>query len=144
MRLDQKAMCHLIGIASTQVIGLREFFGSDTKSFHIGRAAQSGLLSALLAEQGFTSTDQALEAKRGWANVVIGSGIPRLDHYIAELGTVWEIERNAFKPFPCGIVCHPAIDASIQLHNEMQASGKNIEDIAIVTEKVHPLVIELT
>ncbi|GAB7348789.1 hypothetical protein MBLNU459_g7511t1 [Dothideomycetes sp. NU459] len=137
-------MSHAIGLASVQVVGLREMFGSDTKSFHPGRAAQCGLTAALCAEQGFTSSEQALEAKRGWANVVAGGGAPQLDRYIAELGIVWETERNAFKPFPCGIVCHPAIDACIQLHNEMDKAGKRVEDIASVMEWVHPLVIELT
>lgn len=102
MNLDEGKMAHAIGLASTQNVGLREMFGSDTKSFHPGRAAQSGLLAALCAEKGFTSSPQALEAKRGWANVVAGGGTPKLDKYLRELGTVWEIERNAFKPFPCG------------------------------------------
>lgn len=145
MKLDAEQMAHAIGIASVQVIGLREMFGSDTKSFHPGRAAQSGLLAALCAEKGFTSSLQALEANRGWANVVVGpGGIPQLDKYIAELGTTWETKANAFKPFPCGIVCHPAIDACIQLSREMQQQGLKVEDIRSVEEKVHPLVIELT
>ncbi|KAJ5461402.1 uncharacterized protein N7458_002954, partial [Penicillium daleae] len=61
---------HAIGLAATQVTGLREMFGSHTKSFHLGRAAQNGLLAAVLAAEGFTSSTSALEAKRGWANVV--------------------------------------------------------------------------
>lgn len=98
MGLDEEAMANAIGLASVQVVGLREMFGSDTKSFHPGRAAQNGLLAALCAQQGFTSSTQALEAKRGWANVVAGGGKPKLDHYLEELGQVWEIESNAFKP----------------------------------------------
>ena len=144
MHLDAEKMAHAIGIASVQVIGLREMFGSDTKSFHPGRAAQSGLMAALLAEQGYTSTLCALEAKRGWANVVAGGGTPQLDKLLAELGYVWEIERNAFKPFPCGIVCHPAIDACIQLHQEMKQAGISVDQIEKVETRVHPLVIELT
>lgn len=144
MKLDEDRMAHAIGIAATQVTGLREMFGSDTKSFHPGRAAQNGLLAALLAEQGFTSSLQALEAKRGWANVVVGGGKPQLEKYISELGSVWEVEKNAFKPFPCGIVCHPAIDGCIQLARDMQQRGANIADIEKVEERVHPLVIELT
>ena len=61
---------HAIGIAATQVTGLREMFGSHTKSFHPGRAAQNGLLAAMLAQNGYESSEEALEAKRGWANVV--------------------------------------------------------------------------
>lgn len=97
MGLSESQMAEAIGIAAVQVIGLREMFGSDTKSFHPGRAAQSGLLAALLAEKGYTSSPKALEAKRGWANVVAGGGTPKLDHSVSELGKVWEIEANAFK-----------------------------------------------
>ena len=144
MHLSEDQMAHAIGIAAVQVIGLREVFGSDTKSFHPGRAAQSGLLAALLAEKGYTSSQATLEAKHGWANVIAGGGTPKLDHYVSELGNKWEIEANAFKPFPCGIVCHPAIDACIQINQEMQSKGLKTQDIKSVEAKVHPLVIELT
>jgi aconitate decarboxylase len=144
MGLSEEQMAQAIGVAAVQVVGLREMFGSDTKSFHPGRAAQSGLLAALLAEQDYTSSSAALEAKRGWANVVAGGGTPRLDEYVAELGKKWEIEANAFKPFPCGIVCHPVIDGCIQLHHEMKSKNIAANEIREVHATVHPLVIELT
>ncbi|GAB1744387.1 hypothetical protein NU219Hw_g1665t1 [Hortaea werneckii] len=144
MGLDEEQMAHAIGLAAVQVIGLREMFGSDTKSFHPGRAAQSGMMAALMAENGYTSSLLGLEAKRGWANVVAGGGTPKLDQYIAELGEKWEIEANAFKPFPCGIVCHPAIDGCIQLYHELQSKDMAVGEIQRVEVRVHPLVIELT
>jgi aconitate decarboxylase len=70
LSLSASQTAHAIGIAATQVTGLREMFGSHTKSFHPGRAAQSGLVAAVLAQGGYTSSQEALEAKRGWANVV--------------------------------------------------------------------------
>ncbi|EAT77363.2 hypothetical protein SNOG_15138 [Parastagonospora nodorum SN15] len=63
-------MQRAIGVASTQVVGMQEFFGSDTKSFHIGCAAQGGMVAALLAQNGYTPSVQALEAKYGWLHVV--------------------------------------------------------------------------
>ncbi|KAK4575405.1 hypothetical protein LTR86_001259 [Recurvomyces mirabilis] len=144
MKLSEEQMAHAIGIASVQVVGLREMFGSDTKSFHPGRAAQGGLLAAVLAEKGYTSSESAIEAKRGWANVVAGGGTPQLQKYVGELGQKWEIEANAFKPFPCGIVCHPAIDAAIQLHHEMERKQLSLNQIDKIELVVHPLVIELT
>lgn len=144
MDLSQEQMAHAIGIAAVQVVGLREMFGSDTKSFHPGRAAQSGLLAAVLAEKGYTSSPQALEAKRGWANVVAGGGTPQLDKLVGQLGQSWEIEANAFKPFPCGIVCHPVIDGCIRVHQQMKEKNFQIEDISKIEARVHPLVIELT
>ncbi|EXK46457.1 hypothetical protein FOMG_00176 [Fusarium oxysporum f. sp. melonis 26406] len=116
---------HAIGLAATQVTGLREMFGSYCKSFHVGRSAQNGLLAAVMAEGGYTSSQGALEAKRGWATVVGTNKPDVLQNLDLWLGTEnedglagqstgrWEILRNSFKPFPCGIVIHPVIDACI-------------------------------
>jgi 2-methylcitrate dehydratase PrpD len=154
--LTTSETAHAIGLAATQVIGLREMFGSHTKSFHPGRAAQCGLVAAVMAQGGYTSSEKTLEAKRGWANVVCSSkaDIPQsLDKWVGgegELSLVnngvgrWEILRNSFKPFPCGIVIHPVIDACIQLHGEIMSNNLDIHNIKSVTAKVHPLVLELT
>jgi aconitate decarboxylase len=151
MGLGREEMRNAIGIAATQVTGLREFFGTDTKAFHVGRAAQNGLLAAMLARGGFTAAETAIEGKRGWANVVVGDGEarPQLERYLSReseegLGQTWEVERNAFKPFPCGIVCHPAIDGCIQIREQMDAAGLKLEEIRMVEIQVHPLVMELT
>lgn len=164
-RLDEGQTAHALGIAATQVIGLREMFGSHTKSFHPGRAAQAGLLAALLAKEGYTSSESALEAKRGWANVVGATKKDTQDNLAKWVGlneaesTVglpvttsagettkgrWEILRNSFKPFPCGIVIHPVIDACAQLHGDMNAAGLQPAEIESVHARVHPLVLELT
>ena len=140
--LDTTKTAHAIGIAATQVTGLREMFGSDTKSFHPGRAAQSGLLAAVLASNGYTSSLTALEAKRGWANVVSASN--ELDKQMGSLGKTWEITKNAYKPFPCGIVVHPIIDGCIQLHADLEKQGKDASAIKSVHARVHHLVLELT
>jgi 2-methylcitrate dehydratase PrpD len=131
-------------------------FGSHCKSFHPGRAAQSGLLAAVMAEGGYTSSEGALGAKRGWA-AVVGTNKPdvlqSLDHWLSTenedgLATQrtgrWEILRNSFKPFPCGIVIHPVIDACIQLHAALIRDGHSSEQIKSVMAEVHPLVLELT
>lgn len=135
-------MQHAIGIAATQVTGVREMFGSHTKAFHPGRAAQNGLLAAILASNGYTSSLQALEAKRGWANLVSTS--VKLDPQIESLGRVWEISKNAFKPFPCGIVIHPVIDGCIQLHHKLAKDDLDVANIQSIAATVHPLVLELT
>jgi len=140
--LDTTHMQHAIGVASTQVVGMQEFFGSDTKSFHIGRAAQGGMMAALLAQNRYTSSLQALEAKYGWLHVV--STRENATAYFDQLGKIWEIEKNTFKPFPCGIVMHPVIDAAIQLSNEVSPEGKSINDIDSVELRVNPEVLILT
>jgi len=139
MGLDEQRMIWALGLAATQPVGLREMFGTMTKSFHPGRAAQSGLLAALLAEQGYTSSESGIEAKRGWANVT--STHQDYNEITGELGVRSELMLNSYKPFACGIVIHPAIDACVQLRQE---HGLKAEDIASVELKVHPLVLELT
>ena len=68
--LDEQQMTWALGIAGTQSSGFREMFGTHCKSFHPGRAAQNGLAAALLAQKNFTSSNQVIEAKRGFANVM--------------------------------------------------------------------------
>ena len=119
-------------------------FGSHTKSFHPGRAAQNGLVAAILASNGYTSSLEALEAKRGWVNVVGNDN--KLAEVVSTLGKndpgSWEIEKNSFKPFPCGIVIHPVIDGCVQLHDSGRC--RDAGDIHHVQLTVHPLVLELT
>jgi 2-methylcitrate dehydratase PrpD len=139
MGLDEQQMVWALGLAATQPVGLREMFGTMTKSFHPGRAAQSGLLAAILTQGGYTSSEGGIEAKRGWANVT--STKQDYSEITDGLGSFSELLLNSYKPFACGIVIHPAIDACIQLRN---AHGIKAVDVASVELKVHPLVLELT
>ena len=137
--LSEQQMLWALGLAATQPVGLQEMFGSMTKSFHPGRAAQNGLTAALLASKNFTSSEQSLEAKYGWANVI--STAHNYDEITKRLGESSELLKNTYKPFACGVVMHATIDGCIQLRNENQLSA---EDIASVELKVHPLVMQLT
>jgi 2-methylcitrate dehydratase PrpD len=137
--LTEQQMVWALGIAATQSSGLREMFGTMCKPFHPGNAARNGLLAALLAQRGFTSSDQGIEAKRGFAHVLSTRFDP--EEITARLGETWEIALNTYKPFACGIVIHPIIDACIQLRNE---HGLKADAIDAITAKVHPLVLELT
>ena len=127
-----------IGIAASQPVGLREQFGSMSKPLHPGAAARTGLMSALMAQQGFTASPRALEAPRGFAQVV--STKFDWDQATVGLGQTFEISLNTYKPFACGIVIHPAIDACVQLR-EQGVTAASVQSIEI---KVHPLVLELT
>jgi 2-methylcitrate dehydratase PrpD len=137
--LDRDQMTHALGIAASQAAGLREMFGSMNKSLHVGRAAQSGLLAALLAQRGFTSSQQALEAQRGFCAVLSDS--PHPEELTGGWENRWEIMASGFKPFPCGVVTHPAIEAALALHDEQ---GVRAEDVARLDARCHPLVLELT
>ena len=137
--LTEEQMTWALGIAGTQSAGLREMFGTHSKSFHPGRAAQNGLTAALLAAKNFTSSKQVLEAKRGFANVM--SAKQDYARITEGLGRSFEVSLNTYKPFACGIVIHPAIDACIQLKREYRLTGDEVERVEL---SVAPLVLELT
>jgi len=139
MGLSHRQMVWALGLAASQPVGLRESFGSMNKSFNPGRAAANGLFAAILASKNFTSSDQMIEARRGWANTV--STKQDYAEITGGLGQRWEAALNTYKPFACGIVMHPAIDAAIQLRAEPGFAAGAIERIDL---KVHPLVLELT
>jgi 2-methylcitrate dehydratase PrpD len=137
--LTEQQMVWALGIAATQSSGLREMFGTMVKPMHPGNAARNGLLAAALAAQGFTSSNQGIEAPRGFAHVLSTEFKP--EEITRKLGETWEIALNTYKPFACGIVEHPIIDGCIQLRNEHKIKAEDIESISL---KVHPLVLELT
>ena len=138
LKLDEQHTAWALGIAASQPIGMREQFGTMTKPFHPGGAARAGLMSALLAKNGFTASPKALEAPRGYIQTV--SLKHDWNEIVGELGKRFEISFNTYKPFACGIVIHPTIDAATQL----RAKGVKAEDVERVELRVHSLVLELT
>ena len=138
LKLNEQQMAWAIGLAASQPVGLKVQFGSDTKAFHPGRAAQNGMLAALLAQQGYTAAENAIEGFDGWGQAM------STRHNWAEitegLGTRYELALNTYKPFACGIVAHPSIDAAIQLRTEGELSPAQIKSVDL---KVHPLVLNL-
>jgi len=136
--LESDRMNWALGLAATQSAGLREMFGSMGKAFHPGRAAQNGYGAALLARAGFSAGDRWLEGPRGFAHVLAASR--DLSKVTERLGDHFDLMDNTYKPFPCGIVNHPTIDACIQLHH-----GERIDPAAIVAVRlrVAPLVLDL-
>jgi 2-methylcitrate dehydratase PrpD len=136
LNTQQTAMA--LGIAASQPVGMREQFGTMTKPFHPGAAARAGLMAALMAQHGYTASPRALEAPRGLMQTV--STKNDWNEITHELGQRFEISFNTYKPFACGIVIHPSIDACAQL----RAKGVRPENIDRLELKVHSLVLELT
>jgi 2-methylcitrate dehydratase PrpD len=137
--LDAARTQMALGIAASQPIGVREQFGTMTKPFHPGGAARVGLMSALMAQHGYTASRRALEAPRGLLQVF--SDKTDWSEITEGLGQTWEIALNTYKPFACGIVIHPSIDGCIQLREQ---HGLKAVEIERVTIRVHSLVLELT
>ena len=137
--LNEERTTWALGLAATQAAGIREMFGSMAKSLHPGRAAQNGLAAALMAEAGFTSAGSAIEGKRGFAHVL--STTVDIAKCVDGLGERYDLLGNTYKPYACGLVIHPAIDACIRLRDE---AGVRAADVARIDLTVHPLTLELT
>lgn len=137
--LDADRLCHALGLAGTQASALREMFGSMAKPFHVGKAASNGLQSALLAERGFTASQEVLEAKRGFCAVTAREY--DLSRATEGLGSQYLLARNGFKPYSCGVVTHPTIDGVRRLR---ERHGLKASDVLEMETRVHPLVLELT
>jgi 2-methylcitrate dehydratase PrpD len=138
MRLSEQQMIWALGLAASQPVGFRDSFGSMNKSFNAGRAAENGLFSALLAQNNFTSSNQMIESRIGWANSMSTKRDYR--EMLGDLGTRFEIAKDTYKPYACGIVIHPAIDGAIQLRNE---HNLHPDQIASVHIKANPYQLEL-
>lgn len=134
--LDEEAMIVALGIAATQAAGLQEALGTMTKSFHPGKAAADGVEAAYLARAGFSGPARPIEGRRGLA--ALAAPDPDLAESLRDLGDVWEIEDNAFKPYACGIVSHPVIDGGIAVRDKVAA-----RDISEVEVRVNPVVLDV-
>jgi 2-methylcitrate dehydratase PrpD len=137
--LDAQQMTHALGIAATQSAGMQQNRGTMCKSFHAGRAASNGLLAGLLAQQGFDSSEEIVEGKRGFARIYSNVATPEL--VLADLGTRWEIARNGYKPYACGVVLHPILDAMVSLGEQCALAP---DAIAGIEARVHPIAVRIT
>jgi 2-methylcitrate dehydratase PrpD len=143
IKLDRQRLTYTLGIAATQAAGMQQNRGTMGKSFHAGKAASNGVLAALLAERGFDSTQEIIEGKKGFARIYSDVAAP--EQLTAGLGqgfdNGWVIETNGHKPYACGVVLHPLIDAVIALRNREAIDPAAVSEIAL---RVHPLVLSIT
>lgn len=129
MRLDVDTTCHAIGIAAGQASGIRAMHGSMCTAGLPAFSAEAGLRSAYLASAGFTSSQTALEGKYGFVNCFAVTSHPA--HLTNGLGEHFEALGNTYKPYPCGIVIHPIIDAVLALRSAHNLTGSEVEAVKI-------------
>jgi len=139
LALDEQHLAWAIGNASAQTGGSVETLGTMSKSISVGNAAKNGLLSALLAGDDFSGPDRPLEGERGFLRLACDE--PRFDVVCDGLGERWELLSNTYKPYPCGVVLNPVVEAGIELSRDRHLSIPDIEHIEIVG---HPLLRERT
>jgi 2-methylcitrate dehydratase PrpD len=137
--LDAQRLTYAMGIAATQAAGMQQNRGTMCKSFHAGKAATNGVLAALLAERGFDSSQEIIEGKRGFARIYSDVAAP--EELTEGLGARWLIETNGHKPYACGVVLHPLIDAVIAIRTRDRIDPAAVSEIGL---RVHPLVLSIT
>ena len=139
MNLDAQRIAWAFGHASAQSSGLVETLGSMSKSVGVGNAARNGVLSALLAAEGVAGPERPLEGERGFLRVV--SERPDFGAVTDTLGREWALLSNTYKPYPCGVVLNPVIEACLEI---ARLPGFSFEQVERVTLTGHPLLRERT
>jgi 2-methylcitrate dehydratase PrpD len=132
--LGPREMLWAFGNASAQASGLVETLGFMAKSVGVGNAARNGVLSALMARHGVEGPPCPLEGPRGFLNVMCDQ--PDAAALEAGLGSDWQLARNMLKPYPCGVVLNPVIDAALAARADPAFAIDSIESIRV---SGHPL-----
>jgi len=129
--LDATQTRTALAIAASQASGLKENFGTMTKPFHAGHAARSGVLSGLLAREGFTASEQALEGPQGYF-AVLGAG-KREERALETLGAPWKILKTgvAVKPYPSCACTHSIIDSALELRRIHAIAPEQVEHVTV-------------
>ncbi len=121
LHLDPRHLNYALGIAATQAAGMQQNRGTMCKYLHAGKAASSGLLSGLLAQEGFDSALDIIEGKQGFSKIYSDASEP--ERLVSDLGMHWEITRNGYKPYASAAVLHPIVDAMREIHLAAHGSG---------------------
>jgi 2-methylcitrate dehydratase PrpD len=131
--LDAKATGHMLSIAASLCAGIRVNFGTMTKPLHVGRAAQNGVLAAELAAAGFTGGKDGLDGPWGFFQVFsFGEGMDE-ERIVGRLGNPYTIVTPgvSIKPYPCGVLGHPTMDAMRMLVTTHDVKPEQIKAIRV-------------
>ncbi len=132
LKLDAEQMTNALGIAGSLSSGLLEFTksgGGTVKRLHLGHSAQSGLMAAMLARDGFAGPATILEGKFGYLNVFCRDGDP--NRLTAGLGEVWKTTRIMFKRYSCHITAHVPVTAILRLKSRFGFTGGDVEAVTV-------------
>jgi 2-methylcitrate dehydratase PrpD len=138
--LSPEEMLNAFGSAGTQAAGLWEFLrdAADSKQLHTAKAAADGLLSAYLAQHGFTGARRIFEGEQGMAAGMSADADPA--KLVDRLGQRWAVLETSFKYHACCRHTHPAADALLKIVSE---NTLNIDAVTRVTAHVHQSAIDV-
>ena len=131
LRFDLSKILNTFGLVASQSGGLRENFGTMTKPFQAGHAAESGLASAELVALGWTAAEQILEAERGFFHAFGGSFDPGA--IMDRLGKPWTFASPgiSLKPYPSGSLAHPAMTELARLIEVHKLHAAQVEKLDV-------------
>ncbi len=134
LNLDKIETVNALGLAGTQASGLLEsdHSGSMGKHLHAGKAAQSGVLSVLLAKEGFTGASSIIDGKEGFISAMVNGDI---EDKKLEIGN-YHIQDVYFKKYPVCRHLHSTIDAALDILNRNNIKKGNIQKILVKTYKI--------
>ena len=138
LRLDRDATRRALSIGATQAGGLRENFGTMTKPFHAGRAAENGVFAAEIAALGFTASPNGLEADRGFFRAAGGGYDPSM--IAGKLGDPWTFHSPgvSIKPHPSGSLTHPGMAVMMDLILENDIKPGQVKGVSVGTNHNMP------
>jgi 2-methylcitrate dehydratase PrpD len=133
--LDGIRLRRMLGITASMASGIRANFGTMTKPLHVGRAAQNGVSAALLAKDGFEADPDGLDGPWGFFQV-FGGGLDA-DRIRGKLGRPHTIVDPgvSVKPYPCGSLTHPSLDAMLAVVVENDLKPENIDNVVLYAGK---------
>jgi len=146
--LEFESIVNALGLAGTQTAGLLEsdHAGSAGKHLHAGKAAQAGVISAILSENDFKGAPSIIDGNEGFLNAMVIPGNAsstiksyekRVDKIIANQN--YHIMDVYFKKYPVCRHLHSSIDATIEIHNQMISKDVKVDDIISVNVKTYEI-----
>src|SRR5438132_4049638 len=136
--LDREATRRALSLGATQAGGLRENFGTMTKPFHAGRAAESGVVAAEMAALGFTASPNGLEADRGFFRAAGGGYTAGMID--GKLGNPWTFAFPgvSIKPHPSGSLTHPGMSVMLDLIHRHDLRPERVKRVTVGTNHNMP------
>ena len=120
-----------LGIASSKSAGIRANFGTMTKPYHAGAAAENGITAARLAKLGYEADPSALDGQWGFFQVAGGGSEP--ERLLGRLGNPYTVVDPgvSVKPYPCGSLSHPSMDTLLDLILENDIKPEQVEEVRL-------------
>ncbi len=131
MQLDANQTTQALGLGGSQAAGLIQNLGTMTKPFHAGNAARSGIVSAMLAADGFTASREVLEGDLGFPFALCGPGEVDPARMVIELGAPFAVVDPGInvKAYPCYYSAHKCIDAMFHMLEEHEIQSDAVASV---------------